>query len=306
MSTSTAVQPVDVRIALITQQQHGVITIGQLLELGLSHGQVATRVRNGRLIRVHPGVYAIAGVDLTTRGRWTAAVLAGNKGTALYGACALELAGVLRRPAGTIEVVSPGATPKLTGIRTHRTRWLAERQTCSIAGIRTTSASRALVDYAYQTDVHELAGVMHQLAHRGKLDVREILTIDERLSNRRGTTDLILATEHYRKGSQGAFSGPERFLLCSVREAGLPIPLANVVVDTPRGPFLIDAYWDDRPCAYELNWKQDHDRPTTKARDSLKALGFREAGIPLIDIDLDTMYADIDGTIARIARMLGL
>lgn len=162
------------------------------------------------------------------------------------------------------------------------------------------------MDYAYGSNVHELAGVMHQLDHRGKLDLARIHQIDERLSHRRGSTDLQLAVQHYLKGSQGPFSDPERYVLCAIRDAGLPAPLANVSIDTPRGPFLVDAYFDDFRCAYELDWRQDHDRPTTQGRDAVKELGLAEAGIPLLRLDLQMMFADIDGTIARIARLLGL
>ncbi len=299
-------QSLDSRIADVTTVQYGVIHVRQLLAVGLSHGQIATRVKNGRLVRIHHGVYAIAGMPLTDRGRMMAAVLAGNEGTVLFGASALANFNVLKQMPAVIDIVSPGTTPKIEGVRTHRSRWFPESQRTQYAGIATSNPSRAFVDYAYESNVYDLAGVLHELDHLRRLDIDAIAAYAQRLEHRRGTTDIDLAIEHYAAGSRGAYSDPERFMLLAIRAAGLPLPIANLPLDTPRGRFVMDAYWPGHHCAYELDWRQDHARPSTRARDKAREAAYEDARIPFIRIDIDVMYADVDRQVARVATLLGL
>jgi hypothetical protein len=63
--------------------QHGVITTAQLAAFGLGKAAVARRAGDGRLFRVHIGVYAIGRPDLTPFGRRIAAVLACGSGAVL-------------------------------------------------------------------------------------------------------------------------------------------------------------------------------------------------------------------------------
>jgi predicted transcriptional regulator of viral defense system len=71
---------VEVEIAAIAKRQHGVVSVRQLLEAGLSRNGVARRVRLGRLHRVHQGVYAVGHIGISPAGRWMAAALACGAG----------------------------------------------------------------------------------------------------------------------------------------------------------------------------------------------------------------------------------
>lgn len=75
----------DARIAAVASRQHGVITIRQLLETGLSDDQVLERRRKGRLHRLYRGVYAVGHTAPSDRARWMAAVLAASFGRAPEG-----------------------------------------------------------------------------------------------------------------------------------------------------------------------------------------------------------------------------
>jgi len=67
----------------LARRQHGVVSRGQLAEIGLHRGAIELRIARGRLHAVHSRVYAVGHTCLTDQGQWMAAVLAGGAGAAL-------------------------------------------------------------------------------------------------------------------------------------------------------------------------------------------------------------------------------
>ena len=61
---------------MVAAKQHGLVTLTQLMEAGLSRSGVKRRVAAGRLHRIHRAVYAVGHRGLSNEGRWMAAVLA--------------------------------------------------------------------------------------------------------------------------------------------------------------------------------------------------------------------------------------
>lgn len=64
----------DTVIARLAERQHGAVARWQLVALGIGKTAIDKRIADGRLRRVHRGVYAVGSLDL--RGHWMAAVLA--------------------------------------------------------------------------------------------------------------------------------------------------------------------------------------------------------------------------------------
>src|ERR1700755_775040 len=60
--------------------QYGVVTLADLAEAGLDTDAVARRVADGRLHRLHRGVYAVGHTAVGQHGRWLAAVYACGEG----------------------------------------------------------------------------------------------------------------------------------------------------------------------------------------------------------------------------------
>ncbi|MDQ3728813.1 MAG: type IV toxin-antitoxin system AbiEi family antitoxin domain-containing protein, partial [Actinomycetota bacterium] len=69
-------RPRDVLLAKLAEDQFGIVTSAQLVNLGFSSSAISRMVGSGRLIRLHRGVYAVGHSRLVARGRWLAAVLA--------------------------------------------------------------------------------------------------------------------------------------------------------------------------------------------------------------------------------------
>jgi predicted transcriptional regulator of viral defense system len=65
----------DAKVARIAARQHGVVTVAELAQAGLSAPAISRRVAAGRLHRIHRGVYAVGHRGLSQEGGWMAAVL---------------------------------------------------------------------------------------------------------------------------------------------------------------------------------------------------------------------------------------
>jgi predicted transcriptional regulator of viral defense system len=111
MDTKVAPPPLDVRLAALARRQHGVVSLAQLLDLGLSLKGIAERVRTGRLHRIHRGVYALSPARLRSEGYWLAAVLACGPGAVLSHRSAASLWELRPSAAATIDVTVPPRPP---------------------------------------------------------------------------------------------------------------------------------------------------------------------------------------------------
>src|SRR5688572_21553687 len=96
---------VDARIAAIASAQRDLVTIAQLLAVGLTDGAVTRRVARDVLHRRHRGVYSLGGAPLSPEASALAAVLACGPGAALRRLSLANLLSVSRFPAPAIEVV---------------------------------------------------------------------------------------------------------------------------------------------------------------------------------------------------------
>lgn len=139
-------------MARIAAAQHGYITRSQLVNAGFDRNAIAHRVRTGRLVRAHRGVYAVGHVPHSPHARAMAAVLACGTGAVLSHRAAAALWGLMRWPR-TLEVTGP-TDHRVPGIHTHRSRHLSEVTTHY--GIPTTTPARTLLDLATTLDAASL------------------------------------------------------------------------------------------------------------------------------------------------------
>jgi very-short-patch-repair endonuclease len=181
MRTQSGAPHADELISRLAAAQHGVMARRQLVEAGLPRGAIGRRVRAGRLVRIHPGVYAAGHSELTVDGRWMAAVLACGPGAALSHRAAT--AAYALRPAWRHWLeVSVTNDLRVPGILIHRVRDLTD--VTSVRGIPITTVARTLTDLADVTNPRILQQV---------LDQAEILRLHapvEVINGRRGAGSL--------------------------------------------------------------------------------------------------------------------
>jgi very-short-patch-repair endonuclease len=155
----------------LADRQHGHATREQLLALGLSARAIAARIRAGKLIRVHAGVYAVGAPRRTALAMAAAAVLACGPEAALSCESALALWG-LRTWTATPEVTAP-TEKRRPGITSHRSETLAG-DTRIRHGIRTTNPVRMIIDVAPRRTDRQLVRLVQDARLKKHLNATQL------------------------------------------------------------------------------------------------------------------------------------
>jgi hypothetical protein len=150
--------------ATIAEKQHGRITHEQLLDAGVDRSRIKRWVADGRLVRVHLGVFAVGHRAPSMYADYMAAVLACGPGAALSHRAAAFLARLLRgtKPPPPEVTVPTMAGRRRPGIIIHRVMELDPEDVVEVEGIRTTVVPRTLLDLAPPTDPEQLTRMCHE------------------------------------------------------------------------------------------------------------------------------------------------
>jgi hypothetical protein len=197
----------------------GVVSLTELLALGVPRTTVESWVRSGRMIRLHRGVYAIGHDALRREGRWRAALMACGDDAALSHATAVIALELGQSRAWLIDVSVPRGRRARTGIRLHLSRCLPPEDITTIGLLRVTTPTRTLIDVARTHPESYVENVAATAERRGLIDFEQI-DLDAPVQLRR-----ILG-----RGPKLTRAGIERRFLDAVRAACLPEPETNVWV----------------------------------------------------------------------------
>lgn len=293
-------------IATVAARQHGVVSRRQLLEAGLSADAIDHRIGRSRLHRIHPGVYAAGHPRITTRGRWMAAVLCGGPSTVLSHSSAAALLGLRARAPAWIDVTLLRTPGVWSGVRGHRVRALAPVDRTVVDGIPVTSFARTLMDLAPDTAERELDRMLARAEELRVYDGRAVASILAR--GRAGAATLRAAVDAF----EGASTGPtartkselERRFVALLSDRGFAAPSVNVTVETPWGPYEVDALWPERRLVVELDgWSTHRDRETFR-RDHRRTADVSAAGFRVVRLDWSQVVGRPDETVARLDRLV--
>jgi very-short-patch-repair endonuclease/predicted transcriptional regulator of viral defense system len=228
--------PLDRAIGELAARQHGVVALGQLVELGLSASAVRNRVAGGRLHRIHRGVYAVGYARLTRDGRFMAAILACGPAAAIsYRTAAVtwSLGMTMRR---LIDVTAGASTRRdRPGIRVHSAHSLAPRDVILIDGIPRTTVARTLLDVAEDGTRRELERACDRAAIQRLLDMAAVDDVLARADGRRGAPILAAVLAEHRVGSTLTRNDLEERFLQIARDAGLAPDAVNRWIPFPEG-----------------------------------------------------------------------
>jgi predicted transcriptional regulator of viral defense system len=155
----------------VARRQHGVVTRGQLREIGLSDPAIDHRLETGRLHAVRRGVFAVGRPELGVYGHWMAAVLCCGSGAVLSHESAAALWEIRPRRRSEIEVSVPlGARRRHAGIVVHRRTRLDGSDLTQRHGIPVTSPACTLIDLAARLPQPQLERAINEADKRDLTD----------------------------------------------------------------------------------------------------------------------------------------
>lgn len=180
--------------ASLSVRQGGFLRRDQALALGLSRGQIARRVEDGRWRSIGTVGYRLFDMDEPLD--QLRASVAALPGAVVSHHAAAELHGLPRVPTGVASVtVHARTTHSIPGVEVHRTMDIQPTHVTDVGGLPTTTIPRTLVDLASaltrrhlstvvdeavaerQTTIEEVRLVLDQVARRGKPGVRALRSV---------------------------------------------------------------------------------------------------------------------------------
>lgn len=241
------------RLARIAKLRHGVVTRQEILQAGVTAKEIEWRLRNGSLLREHPGVYRVGHRAPSVEARYMAAVAACGEGAFLSGRAAGWLLGILKGPPPPPEVTGK-TRRRVPGVRTRRSRCLARGDTTTWRGIPVTTPARTLVDLAAALRPDQLARACHEagvLHHTTPAQVDRILA---RWPNAPGAAVLRRVM---RGDERVTLSRLEARFIELLTEANLVLPETN----RPAGGRRVDCRWPEQRLTIELDsYRYHHSR----------------------------------------------
>jgi very-short-patch-repair endonuclease len=292
--------PDDTPLARLAARQHGVVSRGQLLELGYSKERIHTLVMQGVLLRMHRGVYAVGHRRLTLRGRWLGAVLGCGDGARLSHRDAAMLWDLRRTSSGLIHVTAT-APHRVDSVCCHRTRRPDRLGPTIIDAVPVTSLERTLLDLAAEESHQRTRALLEAAERRRLLDAHAILAEIDASNGHRGTARLAAALAEVADEPPELRSGLEARFLTLIREAGLPEPLTNTIVEGVP----VDAYWPAHRLVVEVDGWDWHRSRRSFVDDRIKRNLLTLAGLTVLvfeDTTLASAPAEIRSAIAGAGR----
>jgi putative AbiEi antitoxin of type IV toxin-antitoxin system len=278
-------------IAVLARRQRGYVTRRQLLALGLGSDAIAYRVRVGRLVPVHQGVYAVGHIPALPIDRAYGALLACGPDAVLSHGSAATLWGIRRQWTLPFEVAF-SSLRRPRGIIVHRTT-VTHRDTRVQQGIRVTSPARTLLDNEPEMSDEQLIRAFNDLRLGKHLRTSELAELLGRSNGNRGTKRL--------RPLLGSPANPSRswledtFLPFCERHK-LPTPQTNVYL---LG-YEVDAYFEAERLIVELDGYDVHSSKNAFESDRDRDADMAVAEIQTIRVTKDRL---VQGEVREARRL---
>ena len=204
----------------LADRQHGVVSLAQLVALGIDNSTARRWVAIGRLQRLHRAVFAVGHRALRREGHWTAAVLACGRDAALSHRPAGALQDLCSPPNGRIDVTVPGRIGRSRrGVRVHSGDRLPPDEVTVVDGVPCTNLPRTILDLASVLEGRALEGICERAARLQVFDAFELGALLARHRGRRGVGRLraVLAAWDSDLATRIASSKPGSFGWSSMR-----------------------------------------------------------------------------------------
>jgi very-short-patch-repair endonuclease len=202
-----------------------------------------------------------------------------------------------------IDVTTSAERTSTAKVRVHGRRPLDAQDVTTVAGIRTTTVARTLVDLAEVLAMDGLAKALSEAERQWKLDVRAIDQALARTRGRhgRGHAQLRAAlAEHAAHGARLTKSQLEDRFVALLEAQSLPRPCLNAWIEDIEG----DAVWPAAQLVVELDGWDSHKTRRAFQRDREKGNALLAAGWAVLRFTYRDVVRRPEEVAAQIAAQL--
>lgn len=296
----------DARLLRVAARQYGVVTRRQAIALGLTRTMIETRLRRGRLQRVHPGVYCVGGSAPTFEQRVYAAAAWAGPGSVVSHSAAAHLWRMVDRPPPVSDVwTARRRTRPPAGICPHFTNDLSRRDRGKLRNIPVTSPVRTLIDLAGQAP----EGVVESALANAIVERRVTATaLRIRLAqmSRQGVVGprVLRRLLTHSGGRTHAVSPLERLVAAALTSPDLPPLHREFPVYVEGGVYYLDFAFPHFRVAVEADGRRWHSDSTSFERDRVRHNDLAAAGWRVLRVTERQVRADPNGVRDHVLRLL--
>jgi hypothetical protein len=290
-------------ISELAARQHGVISVAQLRDLGLDRYWVRRRVQSGFLHPMYRGVYSVGIRTASRKGRYMGAVFVCGRGAFLSHRCAADLWGL--RPNSTrLEVTTLAKRAGPPGVRVYRSRTLTTQDVTIRDGIPVTSVARTLLDLSAVVPAPDLDRAIDRAERLELFDLTAIEDVLGRANGKKGASALRRAIAAYGPSTQKSVLEKKLKKLLETAPDIRP-PSFNALIDGESGTHEVDAYWEPRRVAVQVDGFDFHRTRRDRERDSASDADLELAGISVMRLTWDDVTVHAERTLRRVRLALG-
>jgi very-short-patch-repair endonuclease len=286
-------------VARVAARQFGVITRAQLLDIGLSPSAISRRLADGRLHRIHRGIYLVGHPVAPPGALEMAALLACGDDAVLSHTSAAARWGFASAGEDVHVTVSGRHRDHLDGVRVHCVRSLSTTEVRRRHGLPVTSPARTLLEMAEEVPLEELERAVAEGRRLGLARDGELEAQLDRSPGRHGVKPLrsLLKRE---AGPAFTRSQAEQRLLKLIRNARLPSPRCNV----PAAGHEVDFLWPEQKLVVEIDGYAFHRSRTAFETDRRRDADLQLAGYRVLRITWRRLVEEPEAVVAQIATAL--
>ena len=297
------------RVADLATTQGGAVSLDQLHDAGVSTRNASHHASDGRLHRIHRGVYTVGHRSISRQTHLRAAVLACGEGAVISHGTAAAFHGLWDKFPALIDVTVPvEAGRKIDGVRCRRCRYPGPEEVEVRYGVAVTTIARTLVDLAGMVSLPTLRKTVGRAAMLRKLDLQAIDLAIHNAKRRRGLKALELALIPYRTKDGKApdvRSDFETLVLPELVGVGLPRPGCNVWLHIEGERFQADFLWEQAQVIVETDGRETHETPTAFQSDRRRDQFLAAAGYRVLRVTWHQIHSEREAVLRRISQALG-
>jgi very-short-patch-repair endonuclease len=228
-------KPTDRILARVARHQHGLITLAQAVEHGVTEAELRARLARGSLRRAAPRVFAVAGSQHTWQQQVLAACLSAGPAALASHRSAAVLWDLIDAPAAIELVVPDSSSPQPPGAIIHRVRDLRASDAARRQRIPVTNPIRTVVDLG-GTAPDLVPTAVERGLYRNVFSVAALRRfVDERGGRGRRGTGVLRRTLDQRALADLRTCSPLESMFATIAaDAGLRLEYQHVVITEGR------------------------------------------------------------------------